>query len=720
MITFNCPHCGNQFRVKEELAGRDGWCRVCNGHIVIPGESGSSPITKMSDDEKVSHLEKSLRIMGVRYARHIEAMTALTKENESLREQLNEYREIKRSAQAAEARWKEAEVVNNRLSQEMVALAEDKGRFEERFNSADSTVQRLDRELEESRKGHEARESELMRELNEAKLRLTEGDSLSRRLKNELSQLEGRPGDFDERLTLLSQELERASRELSAERAAKDTALRSASQLEGRAAAFEQDREFLQNELVRAQERANAALTLEAELVLLRTVRSELSTQLERESAEIGRLKDQIHAQELAFEKRRNDLEKQLGEMAAVSKQHEDQTAKFREELVAMTLTAKANAEDSQRLRNELNTITANVGDTDSRVRELSEQLEVLGDDLKSERTAKAKAERSLKAAETRTAGLERQLEIANAERDRLAGQVERLPVVEIELGVARNKILELESRVAMADDATQAVTEARTAEIRAREDAARMDAELQAKTAEIAGLRKETAELQRNAALASVYREEKESLEERLNDLRDVASKLHTESAALQGKTGNDAAELERAMRDIAALKADLAAEKAARTASDSELRAEGLKLEYTESLSKSLQRELDESRSRLSRFAETEERLASSMKKLDESQELVARLTSEVSRLTDTITAAEARKDEPKKEPAKTSRAEKEPVTQTAHSSHDDIRNRDTESDDTSGDEDLTLIPEIIDELSQTSNDAMADALFRFIERE
>ena len=62
MIEFTCPNCENLLKVADNLAGRDGWCRVCKRWIVIPMGSGKgSPMDSMTVEEKYERLEYMLQ-----------------------------------------------------------------------------------------------------------------------------------------------------------------------------------------------------------------------------------------------------------------------------------------------------------------------------------------------------------------------------------------------------------------------------------------------------------------------------------------------------------------------------------------------------------------------------------------------------------------------------------------------------------------------------------
>ena len=62
MIVFDCPHCQNPLKVADNLAGRDGWCRVCKRWIVIPlGNRKGSPMDSMTVEEKYERLEHMLQ-----------------------------------------------------------------------------------------------------------------------------------------------------------------------------------------------------------------------------------------------------------------------------------------------------------------------------------------------------------------------------------------------------------------------------------------------------------------------------------------------------------------------------------------------------------------------------------------------------------------------------------------------------------------------------------
>ena len=62
MIRFNCPHCGNEFAVRDTYAGRDGWCRVCKELVLVPTEEGKGPhLDDLPAEERVSRLRAKLK-----------------------------------------------------------------------------------------------------------------------------------------------------------------------------------------------------------------------------------------------------------------------------------------------------------------------------------------------------------------------------------------------------------------------------------------------------------------------------------------------------------------------------------------------------------------------------------------------------------------------------------------------------------------------------------
>ncbi len=67
VIEFECPHCGNEFRVPDESAGRDGWCRVCKRMVIVPNPDGSGmQWDDLSAEERVIRLDKLLQFAATK------------------------------------------------------------------------------------------------------------------------------------------------------------------------------------------------------------------------------------------------------------------------------------------------------------------------------------------------------------------------------------------------------------------------------------------------------------------------------------------------------------------------------------------------------------------------------------------------------------------------------------------------------------------------------
>ncbi len=65
MISFECPHCSNHLEAKEELAGRDGWCRVCKMVITVPGD-GVKPLEELSPEERSDRLDRLMHFAATK------------------------------------------------------------------------------------------------------------------------------------------------------------------------------------------------------------------------------------------------------------------------------------------------------------------------------------------------------------------------------------------------------------------------------------------------------------------------------------------------------------------------------------------------------------------------------------------------------------------------------------------------------------------------------
>jgi len=82
MIEFDCPHCGNHFRVEEKLGGRHGWCRICRGFIIVPSAHSSVRWEQMPAEQRVVRLEKILRATTELYNEQHTQLLALQRELE--------------------------------------------------------------------------------------------------------------------------------------------------------------------------------------------------------------------------------------------------------------------------------------------------------------------------------------------------------------------------------------------------------------------------------------------------------------------------------------------------------------------------------------------------------------------------------------------------------------------------------------------------------------
>lgn len=140
MIDFNCPHCGNHFSVDVALAGRHGWCRVCNGFIVVPTARSRHKWEDLPPEQRVKRLEEILRnttqLLQAQQARMTEFEHAFQRAEESAAR-----------AQAAEARRDEIAARLAEAQRELTRLSTELGRVAEEKGAAFAQLQRLSAEV---------------------------------------------------------------------------------------------------------------------------------------------------------------------------------------------------------------------------------------------------------------------------------------------------------------------------------------------------------------------------------------------------------------------------------------------------------------------------------------------------------------------------------------------------------------------------------------------
>lgn len=77
MISFECIHCSNHFRVPDEFAGRRGKCRVCNRDVVVPGAPAKAAHGSPHDEEggtSPSDLARYALAKCEEYAQHLQTL----------------------------------------------------------------------------------------------------------------------------------------------------------------------------------------------------------------------------------------------------------------------------------------------------------------------------------------------------------------------------------------------------------------------------------------------------------------------------------------------------------------------------------------------------------------------------------------------------------------------------------------------------------------------
>lgn len=719
MIEFNCPHCGNHFRVKNALAGESGWCRVCNAHIVIPSPMGDEAQPELTLEQQNAELQKSLRVIGSRYSKHLHAMSAMSKENLKLKEQFDALRDIKRAFRQSEARVAEIESLNERLTQELTSQALDRGRLEERFKFADETVQRLNIELDTLRGAYDIREKELQAELRVLQQRLTDSEASAQRFQSELTRVAESLDSPDERAAMLAIELSQVQKSLDAERIAHEAAVREAAKNETLVQTLKQKKSYWKSEVLRMREEAEVA---QAELVdrsALRARTDEQERRIADLSSQVEHLREALQTSQSTELRLVEEFEKQVAAHRGTADELSLQLNQLREELAVANVRAQDQEAEIIRARHELTAMASGPAGTDMRIAQLNEQLDRVNDDLKHERAETARLRAQLTDLEARSNRQDQQLASAHTERERLQSQVERLTSIEVELGLARGQQSNTESSVREArEEAQRAADSLQTLQhehVKLKEQLDALHAQYDRADKERHSLQERLDAAQEMATKIGVLENERANLVKRFEEAQTLAAKHGADLSALQQSSAADRSDLERALRELAAIKSELAAEKTAHTAAESELRAAVLKAEYGESLNKSIQRELEDLRERGTRLAATESLLNQGLERLDASQTQVTALTSEITRLSEAFKSTEALRQQT------SATAAKAPEPEPAQNEAEDVAESDWDAETGEGseefEEDLTLIPELIDERTKSGNDAMAEALFRFI---
>lgn len=154
MIVFNCPHCSNQFKVEQSLAGRYGWCRACKGLIAVPSSDGSGGIETLSDGQKVVRIEQLLRYTGNRYEKVVRHLAELARRNQELETRSEKHTALKRALVETTARLEESEKAVGRLTEEVAAAAEARA-AETRLSQLAQDMERLREQLDGERASKE-------------------------------------------------------------------------------------------------------------------------------------------------------------------------------------------------------------------------------------------------------------------------------------------------------------------------------------------------------------------------------------------------------------------------------------------------------------------------------------------------------------------------------------------------------------------------------------
>jgi chromosome segregation ATPase len=103
MISFECPHCGNHFEVNDDLAGRDGWCRVCKNMVTIPGGT-LTPAENLSAERREARFNALFRYAARKADERKVHLLDAKAENKQLRRKVEQVDALTEQLAAAESR----------------------------------------------------------------------------------------------------------------------------------------------------------------------------------------------------------------------------------------------------------------------------------------------------------------------------------------------------------------------------------------------------------------------------------------------------------------------------------------------------------------------------------------------------------------------------------------------------------------------------------------
>jgi chromosome segregation ATPase len=315
MIEFNCVHCGNQFRVAEEHAGRNGWCKVCKGSVVVPvappagaavvNDAGPVVVSQLREEIEAlkatqAGLQSRLELaepLAARVAEVEAEHTALTQQagdgerarsefEQAIRESIAQTRALENTL---EERRAEVEQLSQALDHERRDRETAESALQEAREAGDeaaaakrdleATVEELRLELEGAASRTESLEHELAETRDEAAVAKRDLEATVEELRLELEGAASRTESLEHELAETRDEAAVAKRDLEA------TIEGLQLELEGATSRTES----LQQELTEARERLEAIERLEASLAEAEERMDEMGSRVERIDSEVER-----------------------------------------------------------------------------------------------------------------------------------------------------------------------------------------------------------------------------------------------------------------------------------------------------------------------------------------------------------------------------------------------------------------------------------------------
>lgn len=227
MIEFTCPHCGKALHLRDEYAGRDGWCRVCRKMVIVPVSGEVARVEDLPPEIGYPRLQRLLQYAAGKAEDARTLRLDFDRERRRLEDLETEIKDT-REALAAETRRAEAmraqldalERDRDALQHDYDALQRDRDDAVARAKDLESSLRERTENLARGDSGSEALRRDLDRERQareEAEARLTEKD---RRIQDQDAAIQ-RLEAFENEARLKREELESA---LDASRAAMEAA----------------------------------------------------------------------------------------------------------------------------------------------------------------------------------------------------------------------------------------------------------------------------------------------------------------------------------------------------------------------------------------------------------------------------------------------------------------------------------------------------------------